>query len=106
MAKYLFTGSYSTEGAKGLRNEGGTKRQETVTAALKSAGATVEAFYFSLGKDDVVLIADAPDHVTVTAIALAINAGGGLHLATTVLLTPAEVDAAVKKTVTYTPPRA
>ena len=39
-----------------------------------------------------------------TAVALATNASGAVHLSTTVLLTPAEVDAATKKPVNYTPP--
>jgi uncharacterized protein with GYD domain len=105
MAKYLLTGSYSTEGAKGLIKEGGSKRQKAVTAALSSAGMTVEAFYFALGENDIVLIADGPDHLTVTALALAVNSAGALKLSTTVLLTPAEVDAAVKKPIKYTPPK-
>ena len=104
MAKYLLTGSYSADGAKGLIKQGGTKRQEAVTAALSSVGMSVEAFYFALGTNDIVLIADAPDHATVTALALAVNSAGALALSTTVLLTPAEVDAAVKKSVKYTPP--
>jgi uncharacterized protein with GYD domain len=104
MAKYLLTGSYSADGAKGLINEGGTKRQQAVTAALTSVGMSVEAFYFALGEYDIVLIADAPDHLTVTAMALAVNSAGALKLSTTVLLTPSDVDAAVKKPVKYTPP--
>ena len=104
MAKYLLTGSYSADGAKGLIKQGGTKRREAVTAALTSVGMSVEAFYFALGTNDIVLIADAPDHATVTALALAVNSAGALTLSTTVLLTPAEVDAAVKKPVSYTPP--
>jgi len=105
MAKYLLTGSYSADGAKGLIKEGGSKRQQAVTAALSSVGMTVEAFYFALGENDIVLIADAPDQLTVTALALAVNSAGALKLSTTVLLTPADVDAAVKKQVKYTPPR-
>jgi len=35
---------------------------------------------------------------------VAANASGAAHVSTTVLMTPADVDAAVKKSVTYTPP--
>jgi uncharacterized protein with GYD domain len=104
MAKYLVKGSYTAEGAKGLVKDGGSKRVQVVTDALKAAGVTVDAFYFALGEHDVILIVDAPDYATVTAVALATNASGAVHLATTVLLTPAEVDAAAKKSVNYTPP--
>ncbi len=104
MAKYLVTGSYTAEGAKGLAKDGGSKRVQAVTSMMKAAGVTIESFYFAFGDHDVVLIVDAPDHATVTAIALAINSSGAVRLSTTVLLTPADVDAAVKKTVNYTPP--
>ena len=104
MGKYLVTASYTAEGAKGLIKDGGTKRVQVVTNALKSAGATIEAFYFALGEHDVFIIVDAPDNVTASAVALATNASGAVRLSTTVLLTPAEVDAAAKKSVNYTPP--
>jgi uncharacterized protein with GYD domain len=104
MAKYLVTASYTAEGARGLIKDGGSKRVKLVSDMLKAAGATVEAFYFALGEHDVFIIVDAPDHATVSAVALATNASGAVRLSTTVLLTPAEVDAAAKKTVNYTPP--
>jgi uncharacterized protein with GYD domain len=104
MAKYLVTASYTAEGAKGLMKDGGSKRVKVVTEALKAAGVTIESFYFALGEHDVFIIVNAPDHVTMTAVALATNASGAVRLSTTVLLTPAEVDAAVKKAVAYTPP--
>ena len=104
MAKYLVTGSYTAEGAKGLMKDGGSKRVQVVTDALKAAGVTVESFYFALGEHDVVLIVDGPDHATLTAVALATNASGAVRLSTTVLLTPADIDAAAKKSVNYTPP--
>ncbi len=104
MPKYLVTGSYTAEGARGLMKDGGTKRKQVVTAALEGAGLKIEAFYWALGTYDVVLIVDAPDHATLSAVALTTNASGAVRLSTTVLLTAAEVDAAVKKTVNYTPP--
>ena len=104
MAKYLFRASYSAEGAKGLLKDGGSKRMSTVEAAVKAAGGKLEAFYFAFGEDDVYIIADLPDHATVTAFALTTSASGAVRVSTTVLLTPQEVDAAVKKSVSYTPP--
>ena len=47
MAKYLFYGSYTPEGYKGLLQEGGSRRIEAAKQALKSAGGSLEAFYFS-----------------------------------------------------------
>ena len=104
MGKYLVTASYTADGAKGLLKDGGTKRLQAVRELLKGAGATLDAGYFALGEQDVYLIVDAPDHASVTAIALATNASGAVRVNTTVLLTPQEVDAAAKKSVKYTPP--
>src|SRR5262249_30470463 len=104
MPKYLITGSYTAEGVKGLLKDGGTKRLDAVRAAMKSVGGSVEAAYFALGEHDVYIIVDAPDHAAITAVALATGGSGAVRVKTTALLTPAEVDAAVKKTVTYTPP--
>jgi uncharacterized protein with GYD domain len=92
------------DGAKGLLAEGGTKRREAATKAIKSVGAKVEAFYFAFGKSDAVVILDAPDNLSVAAASLAIAASGGAAISTTVLLTPAEVDEAAKKTVAYRAP--
>jgi len=104
MGKYLVTASYTADGAKGLLKDGGTKRLQVVRELLKGAGATLDAGYFALGEQDVILIVDAPDNASVTAIALATNASGAVRVKTTVLLTPQEVDAAAKKPVKYTPP--
>ena len=104
MAKYLIAASYTAEGAKGLLKEGGTKRRQAAEQAIKSAGGTLEAFYFAFGDTDVVAIVDAPDHATMTAASLAINASGAVHVKTSVLLTPEEVDLATKKGTIYQPP--
>lgn len=66
----------------------------------------VESFYFAFGDIDAYVIADAPDAQTAAAMSLAVNATGAVHLRTTVLLTPEEMDAAMKKSVSYRPPGA
>ena len=104
MPKYLIEVHYTVDGAKGLLAEGGTKRREAATKAIKSVGGKVEAFYFAFGKSDAVVILDAPDNVSVAAASLAIAASGGAAISTTVLLTPAELDEAAKKTVAYRAP--
>lgn len=104
MPKYLIKASYTVEGAKGLLKDGGSKRREAAEQALKSAGGKVEAFYFAFGETDAFVIIDAPDHATVSAASLAINASGAVHTETIVLMTPEELDQAVKKSVTYRAP--
>ena len=104
MAKYLFHSSYTAEGLKGLLKEGGSGRREAVARAFESLGGRLETFYYAFGDTDVFIIGDLPDYVSASAATLVANAAGKAKVKTTVLLTPEEVDQAVKKTVDYRPP--
>jgi uncharacterized protein with GYD domain len=104
MAKYLYQASYTTAGVQGLLKDGGSARRKVIEKMTKSLGGKVESFYFAFGADDVYLIVDVPDNVTAAAAALAVSTSGAVSIRTTVLLTPEEIDAAVKKTVPYRPP--
>jgi uncharacterized protein with GYD domain len=101
MAKYLVQGSYTVEGIKGVLKEGGTGRREAVSTALKALGGKVESIYYAFGDTDVYVIVDAPDNVTMAALAMGIAATGTIALKTTVLLTVEEIDQASKKTLSY-----
>jgi len=104
MPKYLLETCYTSEGAKGLMKDGGTKRRQAAERAITSVGAKLEAFYFAFGDADAILIVDAADNATISAASIAVNASGAVTSKTRVLMTPDEVDQAVKKTVSYTPP--
>ncbi len=106
MAKYLFTGHYTAEGAKGVLAEGGTGRRAATDALVSSLGGTVEAYYFGFGGDDFYLIVDLPGHAAAVAGALTGAASGALHVSTTVLLTPEEIDEAIKLAPSYRSPGA
>jgi uncharacterized protein with GYD domain len=104
MPKYLFHGSYTPEGFKGLLQEGGSSRREAAEQALKSVGGTLEAFYFSFGDNDFYIIVDLPDNVSTTAVSFIGNVSGTFSIKTIVLLTPEEIDEAIKKSVDFRPP--
>ena len=104
MPKYLFTGTYSAEGARGVLKEGGSGRREATEKLVKSLGGTVEGYYFAFGSDDFYLIADLPSNTAAAAGALAAGATGAIATRTVVLMTPEEVDAATKLTPTYRAP--
>jgi uncharacterized protein with GYD domain len=106
MPKYLWQVSYTTEGAIGLAAEGGTGRRAAIEEMLNSVGGTLEAFYYAFGSDDLIVIADVPDNVSVAALSLRTATGGAARSRTTVLLTPEEVDEAARRTVEYRPPGA
>ena len=104
MPKYLISASYTSEGAKGVMKDGGSKRKQAAEAAIKSGGGRMEAFYFAFGEADAYIIVDAPDAASAVATSLAINSTGAVRTKTTVLITPEEVDQATKKPVSYKPP--
>jgi uncharacterized protein with GYD domain len=104
MPKYLIQGSYSTEGAKGLMKDGGSKRRAAARTLIESLGGKLESFYFAFGKSDVVAICEMPDANAAAAASLTLGASGAFDGHLTVLLTPEEIDQAVKKSAKYTPP--
>ena len=106
MPKYLFHAAYTSEGAKGVRKGGGSERRAAAKQVVESVGGKLESFYFAFGKNDVIIIADLPDHASAAALSLTIGAAGAAKTSTTVLLTPEEIDAAAKKSVDYRPPGA
>jgi uncharacterized protein with GYD domain len=104
MPKYLIHASYTAEGARGLLKSGGTARRRAVEELLAPLGGKLEAFYFTFGDEDAILIIDLPDHVAASAIGLAVSASGSMRTRSTVLITPEEVDEAIKRPVKFHPP--
>ncbi len=106
MPYYLWQASYTLDGVKGLRKDGGSKRRAVVQQMVEKAGGKQHAFYFAFGDSDVYGIAEFPDHATAIGLSLAVNASGAVNFRTTVLVTPEEMDAAARKTVSYSAPGA
>ena len=104
MAKFMIMGSYTADGAKGLLKDGGSRRKSAVEQMVSHLGGKLEAFYFAFGESDIFAIVDVPDTTSGTALSLAVNASGTVKLRTVMLVTPEELDAACKKTVSYRPP--
>jgi uncharacterized protein with GYD domain len=104
MPKYLAVASYTSEGIKGLTTAGGVSRRTVVDKLLKSLGGHLEAFYFAFGENDAYLIIDVPDNLTAAAISLAVAGAGATRMKTIELLTPEEIDQAMKKHAHYEPP--
>jgi len=104
MPKYLLEVSYTHDGIKGVKSEGGSARVAAATEAIKALGGKIESFYFAFGDADAHVIADLPDNASAASLALTVGASGGATVRTVVLLTPEEVDAATKKQTPYRPP--
>ena len=95
MPQYPIQASYTGDGPRDFRQEGGPARRAAAGKARSSVGGKPDAFYHAFGETDVVTIMDLPDNVTAAGVALLVAASGRADIKTTVLLTPGEVDAAV-----------
>jgi uncharacterized protein with GYD domain len=104
MPKYLLQVSYTADGAKGLLKDGGSKRRAAAKTLIESLGGKLESLYFAFGDTDVVAIADMPDNAAAAAGSLTLAGSAAVTSRITVLLTPEEIDQAVKKSGSYTPP--
>ena len=106
MAKYLFMGSYTLEGARGLIKEGGTSRRDHFHENTSNLGGRVEAFYFAFGEHDFYSIVDLPDNISAGALAMGLSSSGFVKMSTVVLITPEEADVVMQKipSIRYRPP--
>ncbi len=106
MPKMLIKAAYNSDGAKGLMKEGGTARRALVQKLVESLGGKMESFYYAYGDADAYIIVDLPDAAAGIALSLTVNATGAVHISTTPLITPEEIDQASKKKVKYRAPGA
>ena len=73
-------------------------RRDAARAYIESVGGQLHGFWYSFGEHDGWNLWEAPDNVSMTAVALAIGAGGALSsIETTVLLSVEELLDALDK---------
>ena len=106
MGKYLMVANYTVSGEHGVIAKGGSDRRAAVTKMVTELGGKVESFYFAFGNDDAYVTVDLPDNETAAAVSLTVAEAGSATLKTIVLITPEQIDAAVKKHVDYRKPGA
>lgn len=106
MPRFLIEATYTLDGLRGLLNDGGSGRVDAARKMAESAGGHLESFDFTFGEQDTHVICDLPDNKSAAAVAFAVGASGGATTKTVVLLTPAEVDQAVKQAIDYRAPGA
>ena len=71
---------------------------------LEASADSLEAFYYSCDEEDFYIIVNLPDYISATAVTLAGNASGTFSIRATELLTPEQMDEAVRKKVDFRPP--
>jgi len=106
MPRYLLQARYTTQGIQGLVKDSASGRRADVQAAVQALGGKLEAFYYTFGEDDAVLILDLPDSTKAAALSLTVSGTGAVRVRTTQLLTVEEIDQALEIQMQYRPPGA
>ena len=104
MPHYMFTASYTVEGLRGVRKEGGSKRIAAVERMFESLDGKLETAYWSFGHTDFICIGELPDNAAAAAVATSVAASGTAGVQTTVLLTADQIDDAIGRGVEYRAP--
>ncbi|MFW3169040.1 GYD domain-containing protein [Geodermatophilus sp. CPCC 206100] len=106
MPLYLTRFSYTPETwARLITNP--EDRRQAATTYIESVGGRLHGFWYAFGPHDGYTLWEAPDNVSMAAVAVALAAGGALSpVETTVLLTVEETMAALAtaQQVRYRPP--
>lgn len=106
MALYLTRFSYTPETwARLISNP--EDRSDAARSYIESVGGSLHGFWYAFGVADGYILWEAPDNVSMAAVALAIGAGGALSsVETTVLLSVDETLHALRQAadVGYRPP--
>ena len=95
MPTYIVLTNFTDQGVRTAKDT--TKRADTVKEVAKKFGATVKDFYWTLGRYDVVGIFEAPDDESMTALGLAIGAGGNVRTQTLRAFSRAEMNGVLAK---------
>ncbi len=97
MPIYLSRFNYTTETRARLIGNP-EDRREAAQTYIESVGGKLHGFWYAFGEHDGYTLWEAPDNVSMAAVALAIGSGGALSsLETTVLLTVDETIDALRK---------
>ena len=76
MAKFISLVKYTAKGIENIKES--PNRLDAVKQLCESMGATVEGFYLTMGRYDIVMIMDAPDRETAAKILLTVTSGGNV----------------------------
>ena len=95
MATYIVLTNFTDQGIRTVKDS--TKRADAVKELAKRFGVTVRELFWTLGSYDVVGIFDAPDDTSMTALGLAIGAGGNVRTQTMRAYSREEMNAVLAK---------
>jgi uncharacterized protein with GYD domain len=89
MALYMFQASYTSDNWAG-QIQHPQNRAEQVRSMIEANGGKLLGFYYAFGEYDVVVIIEAPDNVSYSALALAVAGSGAMKAGKTTPLMSVE----------------
>lgn len=95
MATFVSTIRFSEQGIKNVKDT--CKRAEAFKGAAKKMGVKVREIFWTLGPFDGLMILDAPDDETATALMLQLGSLGNVHTQTARAYNAAEMQAILAK---------
>lgn len=95
MATYVMLTHFTDQGIKNVMDS--PKRADAFKQAAKKHGATVREVFWTLGQYDSMIIVEAPDDVTMTALGLSLGTLGNVRTHTLRAFSEAEMQTIVGK---------
>lgn len=95
MATFISTLAFTDQGIKAVGET--SKRSAAFKAAAEKMGVTVKDIYWTLGAYDSLVVFDAPDDETATALMLHLASFGNVRTTTTRAFTAGEMDTLLAK---------
>lgn len=90
MPLYMYQASYTSD-AWAAQIQNPQNRIDQIRPMIEGQGGKLLGAYYAFGEYDAVLIIEAPDNVSISALALAAAGGGAIKASkTTVLMSPEE----------------
>lgn len=85
MPLYMYQASYTSDAWK-TQIQNPQNRIEQVRPMIEGQGGKILGAYYAFGEYDIVVIMEAPDNVSMSALALAVAAGGAAKASKTTVL--------------------
>jgi len=90
MATFITTIRFTQQGMANIQDT--CRRATAVKAAARKLGVKITAIYWTMGRYDGLLIFEAPDEETATALMLHLGTKGNVHTQTSRAFTMAEME--------------
>jgi uncharacterized protein with GYD domain len=88
-ATYILLGKFTEQGIRAIKDT--TKRAEAARQLGSKLGVTIRETYWTLGRYDVALIAEAPNEEAMTTFALSVGSLGNVRTEILRAFTPGEI---------------